>query len=281
MLDCATLLGYEGVELRLLNGALIDPRAHRGNVEQAVEHCRARHVDVCAFDTSCTLNQADPASGERTNEELEAWIALARTCDVHLLRVFGGASSSVANNGHGEETAADERVADALRRIVPAAARSRVTVALETHDAFSSARRVARVLARTASPFIGALWDSHHPHRAGESPAKVIEALGSRLAHVHVKDAPRSSSGGDNWQLVMLGEGEVPVREQLASLHDTGYRGWISVEWEKKWHPEIAAPEVSLPQHIAWIRHVLAGLPGTQDGAAQEGCMPRRGHPTA
>jgi sugar phosphate isomerase/epimerase len=37
-----------------------------------------------------------------------------------------------------------------------------------------------------------------------------------------------------------------------------GYQGWVSVEWEKRWHPEIAEPEVALPQHLAvlgtWIR---------------------------
>jgi hypothetical protein len=29
-----------------------------------------------------------------------------------------------------------------------------------------------------------------------------------------------------------------------------GYRGWSSVEWEKRWHPEIEEPEVALPQHL-------------------------------
>jgi hypothetical protein len=37
-----------------------------------------------------------------------------------------------------------------------------------------------------------------------------------------------------------------------------GYQGWISVEWEKHWHPEIEDPELALPQHLellnAWLR---------------------------
>jgi hypothetical protein len=36
------------------------------------------------------------------------------------------------------------------------------------------------------------------------------------------------------------------------------FPGWISVEWEKRWHPEIEAPEVALPQHLrlleSWLR---------------------------
>jgi fatty-acyl-CoA synthase len=35
-----------------------------------------------------------------------------------------------------------------------------------------------------------------------------------------------------------------------------GYRGYVSVEWEKKWHPELADPEVALPQHLEWLRSV-------------------------
>ena len=58
------------------------------------------------------------------------------------------------------------------------------------------------------------------------------------------------AEGGD-WELVLLGEGEVPVREMLGLLTAGGYRHWISVEWEKRWHPEIAEPEVALPQHLS------------------------------
>jgi len=33
-----------------------------------------------------------------------------------------------------------------------------------------------------------------------------------------------------------------------------GYDDFISVEWEKKWHPEIAEPEVAFPQHLALLQ---------------------------
>ena len=92
------------------------------------------------------------------------------------------------------------------------------------------------------------MWDSHHPYRVGESPADVYANLGRRILLAQVKDA-RRRPGGD-WELVLLGEGEVPVREMLGLLAAGGYRGWISVEWEKRWHPEIAEPQVALPQHL-------------------------------
>ena len=44
VVEAATTLGYDGVELRLLDGAVIDPGADRAKVEQAVARCRAAEV---------------------------------------------------------------------------------------------------------------------------------------------------------------------------------------------------------------------------------------------
>jgi sugar phosphate isomerase/epimerase len=58
--------------------------------------------------------------------------------------------------------------------------------------------------------------------------------------------------------IVLLGGGEVQVQEMPGLLTGAGYQGWISVEWEKRWHPEIEEPEVALPQHLRllelWLR---------------------------
>ena len=79
---------------------------------------------------------------------------------------------------------------------------------------------------------------------------------GARLAYVHVKDARRLTPDGSAWEIVLLGEGEVPVREQLDALHRHGYAGYLTVEWE--WRPAQVAPEVALAQHIAWLKDMPA-----------------------
>ncbi len=255
VVEAAARLGYEGVELRLLDGEVIDPVADHAKVERAVALCRARGVEVCALDTSCRFNDADPEERARQVAELRTWIALAQHLQVPLLRVFGGPDQGDGGRAPDEDEANDW-VAQSLRQVAPDAERAGVTVVLETHDAFSSAHRVARILSRVESGGVAALWDSHHPYRVGETARDVVDALDGRIAHVHVKDARRLDADGVRWELVLLGEGEVPVREQLAALERHGYDGWVSVEWEKKWHPEIAGPEIALPQHIAWLRSV-------------------------
>jgi sugar phosphate isomerase/epimerase len=254
MIAAARGFGYSALEFRLLDGEVLDPVADRAKLERAVRLTRAAGLEVCALDTSCRVVYGTAQEQERTGAELAAWIRLARDLDVPLLRVFGG---SPAGEGAPplDDAALDARAAATLRQAAPDAARAGVTLALETHDAYSSARRVAAVLRQVDSVAVGALWDTLHPYRVGEDPAEVLALLGSRLVHVHIKDA-RCPAGGSNWDLVLLGEGDVPVAQALALLAAAGYRGYLSVEWEKKWHPGIAEPEVAIPQHIDWLRRV-------------------------
>jgi sugar phosphate isomerase/epimerase len=182
--------------------------------------------------------------------ELVAAVELASDWGAPTVRVFGGALDA--------ERPEPEALDDIARRLEPALGRAEelgVTIALETHDCFSSAALVAELLRRVGSRSFAALWDLHHPYRVGESPEDVLRALGMRIHLVHVKDARRRDDG---WELVPLGEGEVPVRESLAALHAAGYDGWLTFEWEKRWHPELAAPEAALPRDGEILKRWLA-----------------------
>ena len=157
-----------------------------------------------------------------------------------------------------------QSVASAVTTLEALAGRARelgVSIALETHDAFSSSALVAQVLKQVNAPFVGALWDFLHPYRLGERPQETARQLRGHLLHVHVKDGRRPPAPQDEWTLTLLGEGDVPTLEMLAALQATGYDGWLCVEWEKKWHPELAEPEVALPQHATTLRAYLAALP--------------------
>jgi sugar phosphate isomerase/epimerase len=116
---------------------------------------------------------------------------------------------------------------------------------------------VAAVLEQVGSPAAAALWDTLHPYRVGESPEAVLAAIGPYLAHVHLKDGRRPASGGTDWPLVPLGAGDVPLPAIITALRAHGYMGVLSFEWEKKWHPDLAEPEVVLPAARAWLDSVV------------------------
>jgi sugar phosphate isomerase/epimerase len=254
IINNAVEMGYDGLELRLLDGEVLHPLQDAEKIARTIDLARARGLEVCALDTSCTFNHSEATLREQNRADLQNWIRLAHEVHVPLLRIFGGAGKPDTYTRQ-EENA---WVADALRQVASSAEQSGVTLVLETHDGFSSAHRVADVLQAVDSPNIAALWDSHHPYRVGESVKEVLGILDQHIAHVHIKDARRDASSPHGWQLTLVGQGEVPVREQVLALRERGYQGFISVEWEKKWHPGIPEPEVALPQHATWFRQVLS-----------------------
>jgi sugar phosphate isomerase/epimerase len=248
--------GYSGVELRLIDGELIDPAmdaATRAQVRRTLIH---GGLPVVAVDSSIRLTGVDPLPG------LLGFLELASDWESPLVRVFGGELPADDPANAAGRRARLESAARVLETVTPAAERLGVAVGVETHDSFSASSVVAELLAMVNSGSagqVGAVWDSHHPYRMGESPAEVAGNLAGRILLAQVKDARRAPERPDGWQLVLLGHGEVPVPEMLASLAEAGYPGWISVEWEKRWHPEIEEPEIALPQHLAVLTQWLEG----------------------
>jgi sugar phosphate isomerase/epimerase len=233
--------GYSGIELRLIDGELIDPAMPAARRAQVRRILAAARLPVVAVDSSIRLTGDDPGP------DLRRFLQLASDWEAPLVRVFGGDLDPPP--ARQDRLRAAARV---LEEAVPLAAGLGVAIGVETHDAFSASSAVADLLTLVPSDLVGAVWDSHHPHRVGETPAEVYANLGPRVLLAQVKDALRTPDG--DWRLVLLGAGEVPVRDMLGLLAAWGYPHWISVEWEKRWHPEIEEPEVALPQHLELLR---------------------------
>jgi sugar phosphate isomerase/epimerase len=258
-LELGAEAGYEGVELRLIDGELIDPGMSAQDRRRVAGACARAGLPIVAVDSS--IRVAAPADPGQTLAEIGAFLDLAAEWSAPTVRVFGGELP-------GEPAARQERLAAAaglLEQAGDRAGRAGVRVGVETHDSFLASATVAELLALVPSPWVGAVWDSHHPCRAGESAAQVYANIGSRLCLAQVKDAVRTGTGPDDWRLVLLGKGDVPVREMLGLLFRGGYDGWVSVEWEKRWHPEIEEPEIALPQHLRLLRSWAAELENTNE----------------
>lgn len=244
--DAANQYGYEGLELRLLDGELISPDMDQDTRQRVRDICTSRGLSLCCIDTSFKV--ADPNA---SLEEAIGFVELAADLQSPLIRVFGGAPS-----GEDEETTAT-RSADRLTRLADRGRSLGVRVALETHDSFSSGERAARVLALVPDEYAGILWDTLNPFMAGETSEQTLGFVGDRLIHVHAKDG---GAEPNPHQCSLLGEGKVPFEEVLRTITARGYDGWLSVEWEKKWQPQIAGPEVALPQYADKLRSYLAAL---------------------
>ncbi|AIY03305.1 hypothetical protein ART_3706 [Arthrobacter sp. PAMC 25486] len=170
------------------------------------------------------------------------------------LRVFPGAGIEPCESG--AEPSPELLAADRLgaRRLNAAGQRARelgVTILLETHDSHPRACDIVRILAHVAADApVKVIWDLMHPWRHDEAPEHTAELLADSLAYAQYKDGVRNP-GTNTVTLTLPGEGELPLlamRELVAGI--SAAHGitdpWISLEWERAWHPHLPPVAVAL-----------------------------------
>jgi sugar phosphate isomerase/epimerase len=81
------------------------------------------------------------------------------------------------------------------------------------------------------------IWDSHHTWRyGGETPAETWGLLGRWVRHVHLKDSLDKLSERHPFTYVLPGDGQMPMAEVMSCLRESGFDGFVSLEWERLWH---------------------------------------------
>ncbi|HZC76794.1 MAG TPA: sugar phosphate isomerase/epimerase [Ktedonobacterales bacterium] len=254
--DAVARYGFDGIEWRLADGEPITSQTSPAVLRRVVEATQARGLRVPALDSSCQLAQVDDAGRSKCVREGEFMVNLALTLGAPAVRVFGGPLP--------DGVSIDEELAPAaevLRRIAQHAAAHDIQILLGTHDSAWSRSATAVALTIAAGmPSVGILYDVLHPCRMGETVEQTVSTLGRHVQLVHVKDGHRPPDGAEEWPLCALGEGDVPLDRILALLQEQGYDGWYTFEWEKRWHPELAEPEVALPAGVAYLRARAASV---------------------
>ena len=132
-----------------------------------------------------------------------------------------------------------EDIASALRNLCVMAEDMGLEIWLETHSEFSTGRRSRQFADAVDMPNLKILWDVLHSIEFCESLDDSIAYIGDKLAHVHVKDAHAPEGDAFIYPLCDLGDGVFPLRELLVKLDAAGYDGYVSLEWESPWCPEI------------------------------------------
>lgn len=251
IVEQAALMGFHGLEIRGVEGEMFLPRARpfvRDQIPHTMQQLKRNNLEICCFDTSCRFHEA--ASFDQAIEEGMATIDLAQSMHVPYIRVFGDA---IPDAEHKE--AIITQVARGLDLLASYAEGKGVTVLIETHGDFSASDALLAALHQTKSQALGVLWDVNHPYKAFQEPMEVTyERLKPYIKHIHLKD---SVGTGKEAQLCLVGEGDLPIKECIAMLKQAGYDGWLSLEWEKKWHPKLEEPEIALPVYMNYMRDLL------------------------
>ena len=246
----ASRLGYDGIEFRVVMGELDLwklPAFHGAGLIETRQALADQGLRLPCIGASAHFDSPDAQERKKNLDNAVRIAELAASLGCPAVRVFG---DRVQEGCSYEDTM--QWITESLLTLTEKLETENVSVWLETHGDFSTAQDVADILTKTKQA-IGIIWDPANAcEEFGESPAGSGIAFGSSIRHVHMKDFREKAEGG--YEYTLMGEGEMPLDEVKAVLEQLNYQGFLSVEWEKHWHPTLAEPEVALPQFVHWYR---------------------------
>lgn len=248
-LDEASRLGFDAIEIRGVEGKMLANEITQffpENLEETKRKLFARNLKICGFGTSVSFHVVDRFD-EMINEG-KAAIDVCSQADIPFIRVFGDKMLSGATR-----ISVIDRVIKGIRELCVYATDKNVKVLIEVHGDFNTVENVMDVAcALKDRTEFGILWDIAHSDRSyGNDYIEFYSKIKPFIYHVHIKDHKRNKG---NFKLCLVGEGDIPIKEIIKILADDGYKGYLSFEWEKKWHPQLEEPEIAYPAFIDFMR---------------------------
>lgn len=139
------------------------------------------------------------------------------------------------------------------------AANKNVRVLVESCGLLSDSAKLAAFIADACPESRGVLWDIQHPFRnCAEKPKQTVANLGKEIRYVQVKDSVVDDNGEIEYR--MMGLGDVPVYDAVKQLYQMGYEGYLTLEWLKRWRPELRDPDVIFYHFQTYMETLLAEI---------------------
>ncbi|MDD4888721.1 MAG: sugar phosphate isomerase/epimerase [Phycisphaerae bacterium] len=249
--DIETAGGFAGIDFRGLGQDLDITKlpAFTLDLDKTMAKVKAAGLVVSGLSSSVRLVLND--KGTRNEEEAVSYCQLADRMGVPVIRIFGGQPRT----GQSRDQWMAEAV-DNLKRDVDRTSKCKAVICLETHDAWCHTPDVVELLDKVNSPRAMALWDIMITScSGGENVATSAATLGKRIRYTHVKDG--KVEGNDTHVLTLPGQGQVDLLGAVRELKNLGYNGWLTFEWEKRWHADLPDASVALPVYRDLFKSVI------------------------
>ncbi len=241
-------LGYQGVEVRGIGKDISVPSAPDFSEERlphTLEELHRMNLAIPCLDSDCCIHLRENESA--VDAEIAAYVRLAQKLAAPYVRIMATAPVPQPVGKVDEGYVRDRAI-----RLGQMAKEHGVKLLIETHGVWSDSAKLARLLSLISLDSVGALWDVHHPYRfMGEKPQTTVENLRPWLMHTHFKDSLRADGG---YRYVLPGFGDVPLTDAVHTLQQSGYEGYYSLEWVKRWDTTLEEPGIVFAHYANFMR---------------------------
>lgn len=253
-IDFAASQNVEGVEL-------LDYfwTHERSEIPKVKKHIADAGLELAVYSIGNDFFEPDPAERARQLEHVKHSVDVANELGVDLLRVFSGSH----REGYTLEQGIDW-VIDGLSASADYAQQHGVTLALENHGLIAGrSDQVRNIIRQVNSPALRANLDTGNFLLVNQNPTEAVRELAPLAALVHLKDFRLADPDqaihvykaldGRAYTGAVTGEGMVDLPAIISILRDSGYSGWLSLEYEGP-----AAPlTIGVPRSLEAARKLL------------------------
>jgi len=234
------------LEIRGLDGTM-ELSEMKAFHEEHIEESRKKLGDIRLLVFGSDLKMDSSVTDEELIPGGKKLIDGVSLLGIPYIRVFG---NEILPNEDEEKALAN--IARRLQILSEYAEDKNVQILVETHGNVTTLERIGYLADHVTSSAFGILWDIAHTDKQYKDDfATFYRPFLPLIRHVHIKDHIRLEAGT---RLVRMGEGEIPVGNIVKSLLRDGYQGSFSLEWEKKWHPELCDLDTALGDYVSLMR---------------------------
>lgn len=263
----AAALGYDGVELRGLQGEMHLPASPALAQDPAAVARRFADagVELVCLATGNCFHDPNRRRVAEQKAQVREFIELAAQLGCPMVRVFGDEVPR-----YDQKQAVALRIIDALRDLAPFAADHGVTLLLENHGDFVTSRDVWFIIDSVNHPAVKCCWHPCHARAGGDRMTLAIPRLGRMIGLVHLVDG-RFSEDNTFEGYVLPGEGNLDVERFLNLLRGVVYQGYVVFDWPRLWVPSLAEPDKALPAAAEKIRGIFEAFRNEKELSAYKG----------
>lgn len=235
-------MGVNAVEL-VLNDIPPDGGDPRDFALRLTEHARSLGMEVPIYTTGANFCTPDV---EKEIRRVEKHIDIASEAGIPLLRHDITREFYEGYMGVPTFEAILPELAAAIREVAEYARSKGVTTCSENHGSLvQDSDRMLRIFTAVNHPNYRYLCDIGNFGGVDEDCAVAVSKLLPFISHVHAKDAfvrsgmwPAPGRGwlptraGNYRRATIFGQGDQPAYQCLKIIHESGYRGYVSIEFE-------------------------------------------------
>lgn len=244
---------FDGIEIRGISNEMYAPRVKNFATDEAIKNTLKR-LEKANLSISCLASGACLAVYEEKEAALQEgkdYIDLAEKLGVKFVRFM---PTGVPQLDGGDIKLCKK----AYEELCEYGEAKGVTPLIETNGMFADTAVLKSFIESISSKNKGILWDINHPYRFnGESVEKTMSNIEKYIKYVHVKDSV-VLNGMTTYRL--LGYGDVPVAQAVKALKKSGYDGFLSLEWVKRWNKNLEEPFVVIPNYAGFMKAILNNL---------------------